>query len=109
MVYAADLGSVATSVEVRILSKAKNKLIRQKLLHCVASALCSHRLRPSMAEPSQSEQCLAWRSRCEQKPGEGFNYFRNVAQFGSAYRLGRWGQEFESLHSDILQILGRKL
>ena len=26
--------------------------------------------------------------------------FRNVAQFGSAYRLGRWGHEFESLHSE---------
>lgn len=25
---------------------------------------------------------------------------RSVAQFGSAYRLGRWGRRFESCHSD---------
>ena len=30
--------------------------------------------------------------------------YRNVAQFGSAYRLGRWGQEFESLHSETRRI-----
>ena len=34
--------------------------------------------------------------------------FRNVAQFGSAYRLGRWGHEFESLHSEKIIVNHRK-
>ena len=81
MVYAADLGSVASGVEVRVLSKA--------------------RIRKKMKELEDKLNCLSSRNRI----GAADSYdiiskSRNVAQFGSAYRLGRWGQEFESLHSE---------
>ena len=85
MVYAADLGSVASGVEVRVLSKADiGKIARSMKLTASQLALLLRR---------QSWLKRSWTTLSQV-------FYRNVAQFGSAYRLGRWGQEFESLHSE---------
>ena len=63
MVYAADLGSVATSVEVRILSKAKMKLVRLCQLSLAwQSLVLSPVLVDGVAGARANEPGFAWRS-----------------------------------------------